>query len=234
MDGASFDRLSRIVHRLRHQATRRQALRTLAVGGFAGLLTRLGTEGARAACTQRRHRCSRDGECCGHPDRDIVCDPLPPACDRNGDRCCGRSDASCTSPCDCCKGLTCGGGRCRASNDGGGTCGGKTCRRGWNCCTISGFSSNCIDPDQLRCCRSSICERGGDCCDSTCCSKGWKCCGDGRCCPDGWRCGRTVCFASQTADISAESAKSVPFAEPVKSDERRWIELGWMTAPRPE
>jgi len=35
-------------------------------------------------------------------------------------------------------------------------------------------------------------------------------------------------------DISAESAKSVPFAEPVKSDEQRWIELGWMTAPGTE
>jgi hypothetical protein len=64
MDGASFDRLSRIVHRLRHQATRRQALRTLAVGGLAGLVTRLGTEDANAACTRPGRRCSGGRECC--------------------------------------------------------------------------------------------------------------------------------------------------------------------------
>ena len=229
MDGASFDRLSRTVHRLRHHATRRQALRTLAAGGLAGLLTRLETDDAGAACTQRRRRCSRNGECCGYPNRDVVCDALPRACNRSGDRCCGRSDASCTSHCDCCKGLACGGGRCRVSSDGGGDCGGTTCRSGWSCCTISGYSQ-CIDRDKLLCCRSSICEKGGDCCGDGCCSKGWKCCGDGRCCPKDWRCGRTACLASQTADISAESAESIPFAKPVKSDEQRWIELGWMTA----
>ena len=65
MDGASFDRLSRIVHRLSHRTTRRQALRALAVGGVAGLLTRLETDDARAGCKRYWHRCSRDGECCG-------------------------------------------------------------------------------------------------------------------------------------------------------------------------
>jgi hypothetical protein len=30
-----------------------------------------------------------------------------------------------------------------------------------------------------------------------------------------------------------ESAESIPFAEPVKSDEQRWIEQGWMTAAEP-
>jgi hypothetical protein len=193
MDGASFDRLSRIVHRLRHHTTRREALRTLAVGGLAGLLTRLETEDARAACKRLWGHCSRDGECCQR--------------------------------------LRCRGGRCLPRNGGGGdgeNCGGRTCERDWSCCRISGVS-RCIDRDQLRCCRSSICQKGGDCCGDGCCSKGWKCCG-GRCCPDGWRCGRIACIASRTADISAESAKSVPFAEPVKSDERRWIELGWMTA----
>jgi hypothetical protein len=227
MDGASFDRLSRIVHRIRHHATRRQALRTLAGGGLAGLLTRLGSEDAGAACTQRRRQCSRNRDCCGYPDRDVVCDSLPRACDRSGDRCCGRTDASCSSECDCCRGLTCGGGRCRASGSGGGDCGG-TCTGNQSCCTVSGFPQ-CIDPDYLRCCRSSICERGGDCCGTSCCSKGWKCCGDGRCCPDGWRCGRTACLSAQTADISAESADSIPFAEPVPSDEQRWIEQGWIT-----
>ena len=228
MDGASFDRLTRTVHRLRHHATRRQALRTLAVGGLAGLLTRLETDDAGAACTARRHRCSRKGECCGYPNRDVVCDALPRACDRSGDRCCGRSSASCTSHCDCCKGLACGGGRCRASNDSGEDCGGTTCRSGLTCCTVSGFHQ-CIDRDRLICCRSSICERGGDCCGSSCCSKGWKCCGDGRCCPKDRRCGKTACFNAQSADISAESAESIPFAKPVKSDQQRWIDLGWLT-----
>jgi hypothetical protein len=228
MDGASFDRLTRVVHRLRRHATRRQALRALTFGGAAGLLTRLGAEEAQAACTERRRQCSRNGECCGYPNRNVVCDALPGACDRSGDRCCGRSDASCTSQCDCCRGLTCAGGRCRAG-DGGDSCGGSTCQSGWSCCTISGYSQ-CIDPDHLRCCRSSICERGGDCCGKSCCAKGWKCCGNGRCCPKDWRCGRTACLAAQTADISAEATESIPFAEPEKSDERRWIEQGWMTA----
>ncbi|MCC2662792.1 MAG: hypothetical protein K0S35_714, partial [Geminicoccaceae bacterium] len=58
-------------------------------------------------------------------------------------------------------------------------------------------------------------------------------------CPDGWTCGNTACFDSQNfdsqnADVSAESAESTPFAEPVKSDEQRWIERGWMTAPKTE
>lgn len=229
MDGASFDRLSRVVYHLRYPATRRRALRTLAIGGVAGLLTRFATEEARAACTERRRRCSRNGECCGYPDRNVVCDALPGACDRSGDRCCGRTDASCSSKCDCCRGLSCLGGRCRSSDGGGDNCGGTTCSGDSTCCTISGFS-RCIDPDFLRCCRSSICERGGDCCGKSCCSKGWKCCGDGRCCPKDWRCGRTACLAAQTADISAESAESIPFAEPEKGDERQWIERGWMTA----
>ena len=198
MDGASFDRLSRIVYRLGHRTTRRQALRTLGVGGLAGLLTRLGTDDARAACTRFWGRCSRDRECCQR--------------------------------------MRCRKGRCRPRNDGGGggdVCGGKTCQSGLSCCTISGYS-NCIDRDQLLCCRSSICQKGGDCCDDGCCSEGWKCCGDGHCCPKGWRCGKKACFDAQTADISAESIKSVPFAEPVKSDEGTWIKKGWMSTPGTE
>jgi hypothetical protein len=193
MDGASFDRLSRIVHRLGHSATRRQTLRTLAGGGLAGLFTRLGTGDARAACARPGRPCSGGRECC--------------------------------------QGFRCRNGRCRVRNDGGGGgggCGGTTCRSGWTCCKISGFSQ-CIDPDYLHCCRSTICQKGADCCGAGCCSLGWKCCDNGRCCPDGWRCGKTGCHASRTAGISAESAESIPFAEPVKSDEQRWIEQGWMT-----
>ncbi|MCD6056961.1 MAG: hypothetical protein K0Q89_491 [Thermomicrobiales bacterium] len=203
MDGASFDRLSRTVHRLRHHTTRREALRIVAVGGLAGLLTRLEADDVAARCKRLGRRCKRSRECC--------------------------------------KRLRCRRRRCRPRRDGGGGgdgCGGTTCRNDWSCCTISG-TSRCIDRDYLICCGSSICERGGDCCGAGCCSKGWKCCGDGRCCPDGWTCGNTACFDSQNfdsqnADVSAESAESTPFAEPVKSDEQRWIERGWMTAPKTE
>ncbi len=196
MDGASLDRLSRIVHHLGHHATRRKALRSLAGGGLAGFLARLGTEDARGACTRLRRPCSRPGECC--------------------------------------PGLTCRNGRCRVRNDGGGggngSCGGTTCPSGQSCCNVSGFSQ-CIDRDYLKCCRSSICSKGEDCCGvGSCCAKGWKCCGDGRCCPDGWRCGPTACHTSRAAGISAESAESIPFAEPVDSDEQSWIERGWMTS----
>src|SRR5215213_403927 len=226
MDGASFDRLSRVVHRLRHPGTRRQAVRTLAVGGLAGLLARFGSEDAGAACTQRRQRCSRNGDCCGYPSRDIVCDHLPNSCDRSGDRCCGWSGASCSSKCDCCRGLTCKGGRCRTSGGGGGDCGGKTCPSGQTCCIVSGFPQ-CIDPHILQCCKSAICSKGSDCCGvGSCCSSGWKCCGGGRCCPDGWHCGKTACYASQAAAVTGASAESIPFAEAVPGDERRWIEQG--------
>ena len=234
MDGEAFDRLSMVVHRLRDQATRREAVRTLAAGGIAGLLAGLAAKDASAACVSRRQRCARDRECCGNPDRNIVCDPLPSSCDRSGERCCGRHDARCSSRCDCCQGFTCSSsGRCQSSDDGGESCGGAICERDWTCCRIGGVS-RCIDPDNLRCCRSSICERGGDCCGSSCCSSGWKCCGDGHCCPKDWRCGRTGCDAPRTAGISAESAETVPFADPVKGDERKWIEKGWMTAARTE
>jgi hypothetical protein len=227
MDGASFDQLSRIVHRLHHHATRRQALRTFAAGGLAGLLTRLGTEEAGAACTQRRRRCSRNRDCCGYPNRDVVCGALPSECDRNGGRCCGQLDASCSSNCDCCQGLTCSGGRCRVGSDGG-ACGNTTCPSGQTCCSISGFPQ-CIDPDFLHCCQSAICSKGSNCCGKSCCSSGWKCCGNGLCCPDGWRCGKTACSTSRTAAIAGASAESVPFAEPVAGDEQHWIEQGWMT-----
>ena len=49
MDGASFDRLSLLVHRLGDRATRRHALRTLAVSGITAALTQLRTQGAAAA-----------------------------------------------------------------------------------------------------------------------------------------------------------------------------------------
>jgi hypothetical protein len=227
MDGASFDRLSLFVHRMNDRATRRQALRTLVVSGITAALTQLRTEDA-AACTQRRHQCSRNGDCCGYPNQDIYCDALPSSCDRNGDRCCGRSGASCSRKCDCCRGLTCSGGRCRSSNDGGGSCGNTTCPSGQKCCTISGFPQ-CIDPDFLHCCQSAICTKGWDCCGKFCCSSGWKCCGNGLCCPDGWRCGKTACDPSRTSATAEASAESIPFAEPVPSDEQHWIEQGWLT-----
>ena len=227
MDGASFDRLSRIVHRLRHHATRRQALRTLAAGGLASLLTRLGRGEIGAACTQRRRRCTRNRDCCGYPDRDVVCDALPSACDRSGDRCCGQPDASCSGKCDCCQGLTCSGGRCRVGSDGD-ACGNTTCPSGQRCCSISGFPQ-CIDPDFLHCCQSAICSKGSDCCGKGCCSPDQKCCGKGRCCPKEWRCGTIACYTTQTAAIAGASAESIPFAEPVPSDEQHWIERGWMT-----
>jgi hypothetical protein len=227
MDGASFDQLSRVVHRLRHHATRRQALRTLAVGGLAGLLTHLGTEEAGAACTQRRRQCSRNRDCCGYPDGEVVCDALPSSCDRNGDRCCGQSNASCSSKCDCCQGLTCSGGRCRLGNDGG-ACGNTTCPSGQNCCAISGFPQ-CIDPDFLHCCPSAICSKGWDCCGKSCCDPTQKCCGKGRCCPKGWRCGKIACYTSRSATIAEASAESIPFSEPVPGDEQHWIEQGWLT-----
>lgn len=228
MDGAAFDRLSVVVHRLRDAATRRQALRMLAAGGIAGLLAHFGAGAAGAACVERRRSCSRDRDCCGSQDGDVVCDQLPGASDRNGDRCCGRNDARCASPCDCCAGFTCdAGGRCRSGSESGGQCGLTVCQPGWRCCQFD-VSAGCYDPDYLHCCTKGLCSNGWDCCGSAqCCSSGWKCCGHGRCCPNGWRCGKSACIASQTSDVSGTSARTIPFGDPVTVDEQGWIKKGW-------
>ena len=232
MDGETFDRLSVAVHRLRDGATRRQALRAVAAGGTAGLLTRLRAGEAEAACVGRRDRCSRGGQFCGHRDRDVGCDRLPRHCRRDGERCCGRDGTGCAADCDCCRGFACDGGRCRSGDgDGGGRrCGGVPCRRGWSCCRFRGVA-RCIDRDHLHCCRGGICPRGWDCCgrDGGCCSKGWKCCGRSGCCPDGWRCTRGGCEPRRNARVATASAEPVPFAEPVRPDGREWVEQGWMT-----
>ena len=228
MDDRAFDALARLVAQ---PAARRRALRALLGGAVAAALTRLGAGEGGAACTDRRRRCSQAGECCGYPGGNVACARLPRACDRGGDRCCGRTGARCGADCDCCRGFACGaGGYCRANDDGGRGCGGATCANGWSCCRFDGVA-RCIDPDYLRCCRAGICQRGWDCCgqDGKCCEPGWKCCGRGRCCPDGWRCGETACFASRQGDVATRSAETVPFAVPATADEQDWISKGWMT-----
>jgi len=132
----------------------------LGILGVGGQLSRLGVEEARAASIPSRPRCAPNRDCCGYPNRKIVCNALPVACGREGDRCCGRSDASCASQCDCCRGLACSGGRCRVGDGDGGCCGGSTCQSGWTCCTMKGVSP-CIDRDDLQCCRSAMCQRAG-------------------------------------------------------------------------
>ena len=116
MDPRSFDRLSRS---FATGASRRQALRALTVGGAVGLVSRL--KGGEAAaqvveaedCRGRRRQCDRNRQCCGN-NRGVVCDPLPRACNKDGQRCCGRTDAPCQAECDCCKGFTCNRkGRCK-------------------------------------------------------------------------------------------------------------------------
>lgn len=111
MDADRFDDLSR---RLATDASRRRALQAITAAGAAGLLTRLGRGEAAAqdvdteACKDRRTKCGKDRQCCGHKNR-IACDPVANKC-RNGSqrtRCCGRRKASCKGDCDCCKGLKC-------------------------------------------------------------------------------------------------------------------------------
>lgn len=109
MDGKTFDSL------LRLSATRtgrRRLLQATAAAGIGGLLSRGGAAAqfVAEACQRRQSKCNRNRQCqCkrGRQFENVICDPLPNKCDRNGDRCCGVRGATCDRDCDCCKGYQC-------------------------------------------------------------------------------------------------------------------------------
>jgi hypothetical protein len=212
MDGSSFDKLSVSVHRLREQATRRNALRLLAGGTVAAVGGAIATE---TDAKKKKNKNKKYKKC------------------RNnfyGGFCNGNKD--------CCNGK-CRNGICWYNGGGGGGggqggCGGVRCPNGWTCrrqgpahiCSPYNYPNYCGNNTYWNgnygCCdgyAGGACPAGWDCCPgSGCCSPGQKCCGNGRCCPDGWHCGNIACEYRQAADISGESVESQPFTDSVSPD----------------
>jgi hypothetical protein len=192
MDGASFDRLSVVVHRLRDQATRRGALRLLVGGSIAAVI------GPEIDDTEahKRHR---------HKKRHKNCKGFGGRCNGNGGCCNGR----------------CINGFCFPGNGGGGGGGGGNgCCRGfpndYQCCRFNGVDI-CVHRNDFRC-NGNICGFGRQC-GLTCCQQDYQCCDSGRglCCPDfsGWHCGDIACEFHQDADATGAPQDTMPFTEGV-------------------
>jgi hypothetical protein len=215
MDGASFDRLSRVVLGLRDRASRRGALR-LVLGGSLAAAAGLLAEDADARRRNRNRNCRGYGGFCNGP-RD----------------CCSGS----------CINNRCFPGRGRGRH-GRRHCGGRYCAAGWGCCNYNGVSV-CVPNNYPTCCGGSnsyaggyyccgggggACPAGWDCCGgfNQCCGPNQQCCGNGRCCPVGWYCGDIACHAFQESDVAAQgvkSAESVPFSAPVTVNSSDWVSL---------
>jgi hypothetical protein len=103
MESEHFDSLVRCAAT---GAGRRRLLQAVAAVGVGGLLTRVGMGEVVAACKKRGEPCSRNSEC-NCKDRNVICDPLDTRHCKGKDRCCGTSEASCSSRCDCCDGFSC-------------------------------------------------------------------------------------------------------------------------------
>lgn len=109
MDGKTFDSLTKLTST---STGRRRLVQAAAAAGLGGFLGRSGTTAqvVAEACQRRQSRCNRDRQCkcnTGEQFKNVVCDPLPRKCDKRGERCCGRSDATCDRDCDCCRGYRC-------------------------------------------------------------------------------------------------------------------------------
>ena len=210
MDGESFDRLSVVVHRLHNKATRRRALGLLLTGSVGAVSGMLADDAdARDRCRSLGGRCSSNRDCCSS---------------------------------------TCRHGRCwyDGSGDGGRRtrCGGRRCQSGWRCCRSNGVSV-CVPRNYPVCCGNQSFVDGYTCCGGSggacsggiesctgefgvCCPQGWKHCRSGffkgRCIPKDWSC-NDLSHSSNADGISAESAESVPTADPVAIPDDAWIDL---------
>lgn len=208
MDGEAFDRLTMAVHRLRDQATRRNALRLL-FGGAAVAAVGLPAEDAEARRKKRRRKKNK---------RRKKCVNYGARCNNNKHCCDGK-----------CKRFNGGLKFCMPKGGGGGggggnkRCGGQRCRNGEECCRFNGVKL-CLPKGDIRCGGSNICPGGWETCGwngpvRACCTPGNHCCGNDHCCPDGWRCGDIACYANQDAAVSGESTDSREFSDPVSADE---------------
>jgi hypothetical protein len=203
MDGSSFDKLSVSVHRLREQASRRNALRLLAGGTVAAVGGAIATE--TDAKKKHKNKNKKYKKC------------------RNnfyGGFCNGNKD--------CCNGK-CRNGICWYNGGGGGGggrggCGGVRCPNGWTCrrqgpaniCSPYNYPNYCGNNTywngNYKCCGfSGIACPSGECCGiATCCQVGWRCCGN-TCIPNNWNCNDFY----QSAEVDGES---IPTMEPTAPD----------------
>ncbi len=204
MDGSSFDRLSVSVHRLREQASRRNALRLLAGATVAAVGSVIATETDAKKNKNKNYKKAKK-------------------CKNNfyGGFCKGNKN--------CCNGQ-CRNGICWYNGGGGGGnggCGGVRCPNGWTCrkqgvahiCSPYNYPNYCGNNTywngNYRCCNGGyggIACPSGECCGiATCCQSGWKCCGNNTCIPNNWNCNDFY----QNAEIGGES---IPTMEPTPPD----------------
>jgi hypothetical protein len=109
MDGKTFDSLLKLTAT---STGRRRLVQAAAAAGIGGFLSRGGATAqvVAEACQNRQTRCNRTRQCechSGEEFKNVACKPLAKKCDKNGDRCCGISKATCDNDCDCCKGHRC-------------------------------------------------------------------------------------------------------------------------------
>ena len=109
MDGKTFDSLTKLTST---STGRRRLVQAAAAAGIGGFLGRSGATAqvVAEACQNRQSSCNRDRQCecnTGQEFKNVACRPLASKCDKNGDRCCGTSKATCDNDCDCCKGFRC-------------------------------------------------------------------------------------------------------------------------------
>ena len=107
MDEQKFDNIARRLGRIR---SRRDALKTAGFGTVAAIFTAFGLEQSALAqvvtienhCLDRGVACDNKKQCCGFSKKrrkEIVCDLSNAG---PGNRCCGKTRASCFSDDDCC------------------------------------------------------------------------------------------------------------------------------------
>jgi hypothetical protein len=108
MDGKTFDSLLKLTAT---STGRRRLLQAAGAAGIGGLLTRGGVGAVTdLACQNRQTKCNRNRNCechSGDKFKNVACDPLPGKCKKDGERCCGKSGATCDKDCDCCKNHRC-------------------------------------------------------------------------------------------------------------------------------
>ena len=154
MDGSSFDKLSVNVHRLREQASRRNALRLLAGGAVAAVGGIVAGHSDSEAKRKKNCRSGYGGRCNSNKD---CCNGK---C-RNG-RCWYTGNGN-------------GGG-----NNGGRYCNGVRCVDGWRCCYFQGYQ-RCLPETHAACIGSGECPNTWDTCGwngsiRQCCGVGQQCC----------------------------------------------------------
>jgi hypothetical protein len=196
MDGSSFDKLSVSVHRLREQASRRNALRLLLGGAAAvsGILASQPESEAKKKKKKRRKRCRT-----GYGGR-------------------------CKSNRDCCNGK-CRNGICWYKPGGGGgnggrNCNGVRCPNGWRCCNFQGFR-RCLPNNHPACIGYGECPFAWETCGWNgsirhCCGLNQRCCYSNSlnqhiCLPDTANCDNF----NRSAEIESEAMEGVSDPIPV-------------------